>query len=109
MLQAGISVTVFPQSTRSPYLDVEEMNTLGAKLAGMAGVPMVPLALATDFQGNGRLFKDFGRIDCRRPIRFEFGPPVPVEGHGREAHERVVAFIAERLKAWGVPVRQRST
>ena len=103
-LTSGISVVVFPQSTRRPVFDPRDFNSIAVKLAGRAGVPIVPLALRTDFQEEGRIAKDFGRLHPERPLRFEFGPPVRVEGTGRDAQARVIGFIEERLRRWGVPV-----
>ena len=83
-------------------------NTLGIKLAARAGVPVVPVAIKTDFQGNGKFIKDMGPIDPQKTLYFKFGGPLAVEGNGRRAHQRVVEFIAENLKAWGGTVRERS-
>lgn len=100
-LASGISVIIFPQSTRSVVFRPEEFNSLGVKLALRAGVPVVPLALKTDAWGIGRRFKDIGRIDTTRKVHFAFGEPMPVTGRGAEEHERVVRFIQEHLKEWG--------
>lgn len=100
-LKAGLSVIVFPQSTRSAVFDPEGFNTLGVKLARRAKVPVVPMALRTDFWGNGPWIKDIGPIRPALPIRFAFDAPIPVEGRGDAAHDRVVAFILDRLAAWG--------
>jgi len=100
-LRAGISVVVFPQTTRTPLFDPAAFNTIGVKLARRAGVPIVPVALRTDAWGNGRWLKDAGRIDPALPVHIEFGEPVPAAGRGGGEHERVVAFITGRLRAWG--------
>jgi 1-acyl-sn-glycerol-3-phosphate acyltransferase len=105
LLRAGVSVVVFPQSTRSTVFDAAEFNTLGVKLAARAGVPVVPLALKTDFYGNGRWIKDLGRIDPRQPIRFAFGSPLPITGNGKREHQIVVQFVAQHMMEWSVPVR----
>lgn len=105
MLQAGVSVVIFPQATRSAAFEVSAFNTLGVKLAARAGVPVIPLALKTDFMGNGRMFKDLGFIDDRKSVHFAFGAPLKVAGNGREAHEAVVNFVANHLRAWGGEVR----
>lgn len=104
-LRRGRSVLIFPQATRSSEFDPEDFNTLGVKLAGRAGVPVVPLALKTDFMGIGRIFKDFGRIERSKTIYFRFGEPLMVNGNAREAHEKVVRFIIENLRKWGGKVR----
>ena len=49
LLSKGISVIIFPQSTRSIVFKPEEFNSLGVKLAKKAGVNVVPIALKTDF------------------------------------------------------------
>ena len=44
-LKKGISIIVFPQSTRTPDFDPQHFNTIGVKLARKAGVPVVPAFL----------------------------------------------------------------
>ena len=65
-LRSGISIIVFPQTTRSTRFEPEQLSTIGVKLAKKAGVPVVPIALKTDALTNGKLFKDFGKIDPTR-------------------------------------------
>lgn len=104
-LAAGCSVVIFPQATRSPVFDPHSFNSLGVKLAQRAGVPVVPIAIKTDFQGNGKLFKDVGPIDPRKKLYFKFGAPITVEGSTRRVHQQIIAFISRNLKQWGGQVR----
>ncbi len=104
----GGSVIIFPQATRSVEFDVQAFNTLGVKLASRAGVPVVPVAIKTDFHGNGKLIKDMGPLDLSKMLYFKFGEPMAVAGKGREAHQYVVEFISENLKAWGGTVKRKS-
>lgn len=108
VLESGRCVVVFPQSTRSREFQPEAFNTVGAKLAKKANVPLVPLALKTDFHGLGKVVRDFGPVHRERTVHFEFGPPVEVTGNGREAHEESLRFIASALDRWGVVVREES-
>jgi 1-acyl-sn-glycerol-3-phosphate acyltransferase len=103
-LRAGRSVLIFPQATRSVRLDVATFNTLGAKLARKAGVPLVPVALRTDFMGIGRWCREIGPIDRRQTVRFRFGEPLRVTGSGKAEHQRAVEFIVGCLNEWGLPV-----
>ncbi len=107
-LNNGISVLIFPQSTRDRIFIPSEFNTLGEKLAAKAGVLVVPVAVKTDLHGNGRVVKEFGRIVPARPVRFQFGPPVDPQKEGRQAHDQIVRFIATQLRAWGLPVQDAS-
>jgi 1-acyl-sn-glycerol-3-phosphate acyltransferase len=107
MLRSGRSVLIFPQATRSVEFIPAEFNSLGAKLAAKGGVPLSPVALRTDYHGIGRRFRDFGPVDMTRPAHFAFGTPIPVVGNGRAAHEQAVTFIREKVKEWGVPVREK--
>ena len=107
-IAGGGSILIFPQATRSVEFDGQAFNSLGVKLAARAGVPVVPIAIKTDFQGNGKLIKDMGPIDPQKVLYFKFGAPMAVEGKGRRTHECVVDFIAENLKAWGATVNQKS-
>ena len=67
-LQKGVSIIVFPQTTRSHSFDVKQMSSIGVKLAKKAGVPIVPLALKTDCWQNGKKIKDFGKLDVTQGI-----------------------------------------
>jgi 1-acyl-sn-glycerol-3-phosphate acyltransferase len=105
-LKKGISLVVFPQTTRTPVFDPAEFNTIGVKLAKRAGVPVVPVALLTDAWGNGKRLKDFGRIDPSRKVHFAFGEPLRITGRGDEEHQKIVAFIIGKLKEWGGQVAE---
>ena len=99
-LKNGISVVVFPQSTRSVRIDAQQFNSIGIKLARRAGVPVVPIALKSDAWGAGRLIKDFGPIDPKKTVHFHFGTPMQVHGNGKSEHQAVLAFIQERIETW---------
>lgn len=99
-IRSGISVIIFPQSTRSAEFRPDEFNSLGVKLAARAGAPLVPVALKTDAWGTGKKMKDFGPLDTRKKVYFAFGEPMEIEGRGAEQHERIIAFIREKLDLW---------
>jgi 1-acyl-sn-glycerol-3-phosphate acyltransferase len=99
-LKAGISIVVFPQTTRSPVFDPTDFNSIGVKLAKKAGAPIIPIALKTDAWGNGRYLKDFGRIRPSSKVHFAFGEPRWVRDRGREEHEEIVRFISAKLTEW---------
>jgi 1-acyl-sn-glycerol-3-phosphate acyltransferase len=100
-LERGISIVVFPQSTRSPVFRREKFNTLGIKLAARAGVPAFPIAVKTDFWGEEGTFRGFGPIRPDRTIHIEFGRPIRVSGRGKEQHLEILEFIESRLAHWG--------
>ncbi len=100
-IKTGYSVVIFPQATRSAIFNPASFNSLGVKLARRAGVPVVPVALKTDFQGNGRLVKDMGPVDPDKTILVEFGKPIEAKDNGSETHRIIVEFIVNNLKKWG--------
>jgi len=100
-IKNGYSVVIFPQATRSAFFNPASFNSLGVKLARRAGVPVVPVALKTDFQGNGRLVKDMGPVDPDKTIYVEFGKPIEAKDNGSETHRIIVEFIVNNLKKWG--------
>jgi 1-acyl-sn-glycerol-3-phosphate acyltransferase len=108
LLREGVSVVIFPQATRSVAFDIEAFNTLGAKLAARAGVAVIPLALKTDFMGNGKWVKDIGPVDPRKTIHYAFGAPIQVQDNGKQAHEAVVEFIRSHIRQWGGTVKGAS-
>jgi 1-acyl-sn-glycerol-3-phosphate acyltransferase len=99
-LERGMSVVVFPQTTRSSTFDASRFNSIGIKLAHRAGVPVVPLALTTDAWGSGRIIKDFGKIDISKTVRFSFGQPIAIQGRGGQTHQAVIEFIVGKLSQW---------
>jgi 1-acyl-sn-glycerol-3-phosphate acyltransferase len=106
-LAEGISIVIFPQTTRTPAFDPKEFNTIGVKLAKRASVPVIPFALKTDAWGNGRLHKDFGRIDPSKAVHFAFGAPLRIADRGSEEHEAIIRFISAHLTEWGGVVKEK--
>lgn len=100
LLAEGRSIVIFPQATRSHHFDRNAFNSLGVKLAKKASAPVIPFALKTDFQGNGRIIKDIGPVDRSKKIHFRLGPPLTVEGSGKATNEKVMDFIESSLKEW---------
>jgi 1-acyl-sn-glycerol-3-phosphate acyltransferase len=70
------------------------------KLAKKAGVEVVPIALKTDFWGNGKLIKELGRMDHHKHIHIKFGEPFRITGNGREENQKIIDFIKSSLKEW---------
>lgn len=103
-LKAGRSVIVFPQGTRTDVFTRDGLNSLGIKLASRAGVPVMPVALKTDYWGNSKLFRGFGPVRRKSEVWFEFGSPMAIDGRGKAEHEVCLDFIEGRLKEWGARV-----
>jgi 1-acyl-sn-glycerol-3-phosphate acyltransferase len=104
-LSKGVSLVIFPQTTRVPEFDPKEFNTIGIKLAKRADVPVIPFALKTDAWGNGRIVKEFGRIAPSRTAHFAFGAPLHVAQQGAAEHQQIIHFIASNLRTWGGVVK----
>jgi 1-acyl-sn-glycerol-3-phosphate acyltransferase len=100
-LRRGLSMIIFPQTTRTPRFDPAEFNSIGVKLAKKAAVPVIPIALKTDAWGNGRLLKDFGRIDPSKRVHLAFGPPMWLKDRGGDEHRAIIRFISAKLAEWG--------
>jgi len=99
-LKGGVSLVIFPQSTRMTRFDPAKFNTLGIKLAQRAGVKILPIAIQTDFWENGKWFKDLGPVYRKRPIFIKFGPPMEIKGKGKEEHQEVLDFISFNTEQW---------
>jgi 1-acyl-sn-glycerol-3-phosphate acyltransferase len=99
-IKDGQSVVIFPQSTRSTEFSPRHFNSLGAKLAVRAEVPIVPVAIKTDFLANGRFVKDLGRVHPERRVCISFGEALR-EGTAKEQHQRCLDFITAKLREWG--------
>ena len=99
-LKKGLSIVVFPQSTRMEQFDPEKFNTIGVKLARRAKVPIIPIALRTNFWTNGSIIKDVGWIYPERTVHVRFGEPIRIVGIGKEEHNHIVEFIQSSLAEW---------
>ena len=102
-LKEGKSVLLYPQGTRQAVFDPKKFNSLGAKLAERAGVPLVPIAVRTDILQTGKLIRDFGQVDPSRPLCVRCGAPIPISLGARTMHRKSVDFIYSTLKEWGLP------
>ena len=99
-LAQGISLIVFPQSTRSKTFNADHFNSIGIKLAKRAKVPLIPIALKTDAWGQGLMVKDIGAISPVLPVRYSFGPALYIEGPGKIEQNAVTEYIATHLNKW---------
>ena len=94
----GTSIVLFPEGTRKKEFIPEKFNSLGIKLAKEAGVPVIPIAIKTDFWEVGKLIKDIGPIRRKEPVCISFGEPISITGNGKEEQKRVIEFISEKIK-----------
>lgn len=102
-IKQGRCVTIFPQNRRRVSFRASEFNTIGEKLAAKAGVPVLPVALRTDFLAPGKIILDLSRIRPERPLNFEFAPPIPPEIDKKTKHQKIIKFISSRMEQWGIP------
>ncbi len=106
-LSDGISIVVFPQTTRSIEFNPQQFNTLGIKLAKRSQVPVLPIALKTDAWGVGKWVKDIGKIQPDKTTHICFGDPLQIQRSGKNTHRQVVAFIQNKLDEWRVLDEER--
>lgn len=97
-IEKGISIVLFPEGTRQESFKPENFNSLGVKLAKEAGVPVIPVAIKTDFWGNGKLIKDIGPIRRKEPVCISFGEPLFIEGSGKAENKMIVDFISQKVE-----------
>ncbi|PID58004.1 1-acyl-sn-glycerol-3-phosphate acyltransferase [candidate division KSB3 bacterium] len=97
-LHAGMSIIIFPQTTRTTHFDPAKFNSIGVKLSQKADVPVIPVALLTDAWQNGRYLKDFGRIVPEKPVLISFGQSLRAKNCNKECHVHVVNFIQKTLR-----------
>ncbi len=100
MLAGGRSIIIFPQGTRKKVFDEQDFNSLGAKIAKKANVPLVPIALKTNFWDTGNIIKDFGFIKPANTVYFHFGEAMQITGNGKAEHAACVEFIKNKLESW---------
>lgn len=100
-LREGRFAVIFPQGSRHRLFDPTTFHSLGAKLALHAGVPLVPVAAATDFLRIGEWQRDlFSTVHPESPIRFACGEPIPPDAGEAQMQRRAIAFISSTLARW---------
>ena len=100
LLSNGTSIIIFPQGGRKDIFKAEEFNSLGVKLAKSSNVKVIPIALKTDFWGNGKMIKDFGPIRRKRDIFISVGNPIEITGNGKKENDQIIEFISNKLDNW---------
>ena len=109
-LKNGLSIILFPQGARTTVFDPKKFNSLGAKLARTAGVPIIPVACKTDYASCGKVLKDFGPIDPSKTVKYAIGPILdPNTLSQAELQEACTKFIAGKLSEWGCPCVESKT
>ena len=99
-LSKGRSIMIFQQSNRNVEFKPEEFSSLGVKLAKKNNVAVVPVALKTDYWGNGKMIKELGPIDHKKIIFIKFGEPFMINGSGKEENNKIIDFIQSSLAEW---------
>lgn len=99
-IKNGTSIVIFPQSQRMVKFDPSQFNTLGIKLAKKAKAAVIPVAIKTDFWGNGTFAKDVGALKRSKPVHIKFGAPFMIDGPGKKEHQQVIDFIQSNLDQW---------
>lgn len=97
---AGLSLVVFPQSTRSLFFSRRHFNSIGVKLALRNSIPIVPIALKTDAWGQGKYIRDLGKISPRLPVRIKIGAPMTIAGNGKNEHALICDFLESTIADW---------
>ena len=100
LLSNGTSIIIFPQGGRRDIFKSEEFNSLGVKLAKSSNVKVIPIALKTDFWGNGNIVKDFGPIRRKRDIFITIGNPIEITKNGKAENDQIIEFIENKLEEW---------
>ena len=99
-LEKGTSIIIFPQKTRKIKFIPNEFNSLGVKLAGRAGVQVIPVAIKTDYWGKGKFIKELGPIYPEKTIYMTFEKPMHIQGTGKEEHQKIIKLISSKLEEW---------
>jgi len=100
-LKAGRSALVVPQGARYRDFDPKTFNAMASKLAIKAGVPLVPVAVSTDFLRIGKWHRDLTMtVRPSSPIRIACGTPLPPSLGQAELQKQSIEFITAKLGEW---------
>ena len=100
-LHSGRSALVFPQGARYRDFDPKTFNSMASKLAIKANVPLVPVAVSTDFLRIGKWHRDLTMtVRPSSPIRIACGPALPASLGQSELQRLSIEFITSKLAEW---------
>ncbi|SHJ30581.1 1-acyl-sn-glycerol-3-phosphate acyltransferase [Malonomonas rubra DSM 5091] len=92
-IQAGASVIIFPEGTRTPDGHLQEFKKGGFLIAIKAQVPIVPVAITGSFNV---MSKDSLRIN-KSDIEMEIFPPITTEGLKNAETKQLMAQVREPI------------
>lgn len=94
-LEAGSSLIVFPEETRTRTGELLPFKTGAALLAIRAGLPLLPLGIG----GTFRIQKRGGFMITPSDVGLAVGAPIPVDGRTPRERDTVTAALRERVAA----------
>jgi 1-acyl-sn-glycerol-3-phosphate acyltransferase len=93
-LKRGGIVTLFPEGTRSPDGQLQELKPGIAPLAVKAKVPVIPVGIAGTFEAWPR----HRRFPRPHPVRLHIGPLIPTDELVGLSPEAATALIRDRIQ-----------
>ena len=96
--EAGLSVLMFPEGTRSAPGIPGDYKSSAAMLAHHAGVPLVPVAIDSGYYWPRRSW-----VKYPGTIRVSVGPPITTTGDARTDITKASEWIESKLDSWNLP------
>ena len=95
------SIIVFPQGTRTVNFDKTQFNTIGIKLARKLKLPVIPIALKTNFLEKIKYIKKIPTINIYNKIHIEIGSPLYIiDNRDIYYNNKIIDFIMKKLFEW---------
>ena len=95
LVQAGESVVVFPEGTRSKGDAMGEFKAGAFRIACKAGAPVVPVAI----DGSYKIMEANHNLMKPAHVNITILPPVETAGLGRTAQHELAAQVAQAIAA----------
>ncbi|MEN3013992.1 MAG: lysophospholipid acyltransferase family protein [Endomicrobiia bacterium] len=100
LFNKGISIIVFPQATRTKFINEKKFNKIGIKLARIFKVELLPICVKTDFLEMGKIIKDIGKVNPGNSLYIKIFPPIRQDELNLTTHTLLVNLFKTTLNNW---------
>ncbi|MDW8055288.1 MAG: lysophospholipid acyltransferase family protein [Elusimicrobiota bacterium] len=99
LIKNGVSIIIFPQATRSYYIDVDKFSSLGVKLAKKFQLDILPVCVKTDFLKIGRVWKEFGKVQPENDVFIKIFSPIPYDSINKTTNKEIALLFRRTLSS----------
>lgn len=92
-----ISLVIFPQATRSEYINEDKFSSLAIKLAERFKLDLLPVCVKTDFLSTGKILRDFGKVQPDKDVFIKIFPVIKFYQINKKTNRQLITLFKGTL------------